>query len=301
MFCKKLQSNTGNALLITMLVVVVISAIGLSVSRLTLSQVRQTSQLEDSVTAYYAAESGIEQGLLMWRYNRDVEVPANIEGGMSEQDQNAMRVDLDLMTVTYPTNILTEIPQDRKKSYYDLRVWYKNPIVASNSEEVVCSDTSTSEMCTNPDRPIVDTGALPALEKDQAIEYNVEGLSDVTLKWDFVTDYGAAGCDTCRLEVTQINEDGDDVFKKFYDYSQRSGRFIDFSNENIRLLRLRVFGDSLKEYNLSVDSPNKMSSRYSTIESLGYYGNAKRKLQIKIDRATGSILGPYDFLLFQGQ
>jgi len=299
MFCKKLQSNTGNALLITMLVVVVISAIGLSVSRLTLSQVRQTSQLEDSVTAYYAAESGIEQGLLMWRYNRDVEVPANIEGGMSEQDQNAMRVDLDLMTVTYPTNILTEIPQDRKKSYYDLRVWYKNPIVASTSEEVVCSDASTSEMCTNPDRPIVDTGALPALEKDQAIEYNVEGLSDVTLEWDFVTDYGAAGCDTCRLEATGVSKEGFEVNKKFYTYGQRSGGIIDINN--IKLLRLRVFGDSLKEYSLSIDAPNKMSSRYSTIESLGYYGNAKRKLQIKIDRATGSILGPYDFLLFQGQ
>lgn len=301
MFCKKLQSNTGNALLITMLVVVVISAIGLSVSRLTLSQVRQTSQLEDSVTAYYAAESGIEQGLLMWRYNRDVEVPINIEGGMSEQDQNAMRIDLDSMVVSYPANILTDIPQDRKNSYYDLRVWYKNPIVSSTSEEVVCSDVSTSEMCTNPDRPIVDTGALPALEKDQAIEYNVEGLSDVAFKWDFVTDYGVAGCDTCRLEATPIDKNGNTLLKRFFTYNQRTGVLFTLSDANINIIRLRVFGDSLKEYSLSVDAPNKMSSRYSTIESLGYYGNAKRKLQIKIDRATGSILGPYDFLLFQGQ
>ena len=45
----------------------------------------------------------------------------------------------------------------------------------------------------------------------------------------------------------------------------------------------------------------KIDSRYTYIEATGYFGGAKRKLKISIDRATGSMLTPYDFLLYSNE
>lgn len=61
------QSNVGAALVITLIVVTVISAIAFSVSRMLVSEVKQITRLEDSEMAYQAAESGIEAGLLLYR------------------------------------------------------------------------------------------------------------------------------------------------------------------------------------------------------------------------------------------
>jgi len=66
-------TQSGAALLLTMLIIAVVGAMALAVSRIVLAELMVTSNYADSIVAYQAAESGIEQGLLKYRYNRSGE------------------------------------------------------------------------------------------------------------------------------------------------------------------------------------------------------------------------------------
>ena len=64
--------QTGAALLITMLIIATVGALALAVGRIVISELRITTSYADSIIAYQAAESGIEQGLLNFRNNRNI-------------------------------------------------------------------------------------------------------------------------------------------------------------------------------------------------------------------------------------
>ncbi len=314
------NSYQGSALIITILVIAVVSAIGFSVSRLTISQMRQTTQLEDSVKAYYAAESGIEQGLLMWRYNHNVEVPKE---NLSQDDPQTMRVFMNDMS-TKDANISQPEPNVSNIPYYDLRIWYKNPIINGWSDEIVCSENATSSYCTNPEenQPITRTGTEPALAKDSAIQYNLQGIDRIWLSWEFEDDSycrtncrGVDGSPTscnanysnsiCMLEFIPINEQGDMDWEQKNIFTYDDKFELSYPIDNIQTVRFRVFGNGLKEYRISKQATSsddvKMSSGYTIIESTGYFGNAKRRLQIKINRTSRTILGPYDMVIYQAK
>jgi len=71
-------------------------------------------------------------------------------------------------------------------------------------------------------------------------------------------------------------------------------------------VRIKPWGGDLESYTLTYQSNSeerkeKLDSRYTIIESTGYFGNTKRKLQVKIDRHSGQLLGLYDFVLYSGE
>lgn len=68
----------GSALLIAMIMVAAISAAAFGLGKLLLSDIRITSSLEDSTAAFYAAEAGIEHGLLKFRIDRTTEITTPI-------------------------------------------------------------------------------------------------------------------------------------------------------------------------------------------------------------------------------
>ena len=57
------DSQTGAALLITMIVITVLGTIAFAIGASTVSSLRRQSQIEDSRSAYQAAVSGLEDGL----------------------------------------------------------------------------------------------------------------------------------------------------------------------------------------------------------------------------------------------
>jgi hypothetical protein len=305
---EQLELTQGSALVITILVIAVISAIGFSVSRLSISQLRQTTQLEDSTVAYYASESGVEQGLLMWKYNHDVEVPNNVTGGMSQDVTDAFRVNMeDMATSTGDVKLAPE--GNKKDSIYDLRIWYKNPNIGGTSKEVVCENSLLSEPtseCANAvaeGRPVTDTGAQPALEKNKVVEYDATGISQIYLRWGFeddtfcMTHSDNLGRSVCLLEIN-FYPSGE---KQFLEYNLRTGYNRALPTDTSKIF-ITAQSDNLKEYLISVSGADqKIPSRFSTIESTGYYGLAKRKLQIKIDRFSGTVFGPYGLIIYQGQ
>ena len=70
---KNQKFQLGAALLITMLLIGSVGALALAVSRIILSELKITTSYSDSVVAYQAAEAGIEDGLLKFRFNRNIE------------------------------------------------------------------------------------------------------------------------------------------------------------------------------------------------------------------------------------
>lgn len=240
--------SKGTALIITLLVITVISTIAFSVARLMIAEIRMTTGLEDSMGAYYAAEAGIEQGLLMWRYDHDVELPTKATASNGKPQEYT----------------LSDI------SSYDLKIWYRNDSYIEKA----------------------------SLEKDQSVEYTISNLSSLYLS-----------CDKgCEAKVSFIPENpyknsleysviglGNEIKKKDLLYFPQTETSI--STANADKLRLHAWG-STKNYTLTAGEGDKLGGRYSFIESTGYFGSAKRKLQVKIDRASGTILGVYDFTLF---
>jgi len=65
------NKNQGAALVITMIIVAVILAISLSFGRIMISEIKISDTVADGAVAYYAAEGGIEEGLLGYRKNVD--------------------------------------------------------------------------------------------------------------------------------------------------------------------------------------------------------------------------------------
>ena len=70
---KNKYHNHGAALIITMMVITAISGFAFFASRLSIAEIVSMNKLENSMVSFYASEAGIEQGLLMRRYNHEVE------------------------------------------------------------------------------------------------------------------------------------------------------------------------------------------------------------------------------------
>lgn len=318
----KQSKNVGAALVITLIVVTVISAIAFSVSRMLVSEVKQITRLEDSEMAYQAAESGIEAGLLLYRYNKDIEVPADVTGGMDEKVTKAMRVNvtdgkLEASNLDINANLIDMI---KSKSYYDLRIWHKNYNKDGVSVEEVNSNPCIQVTDVNgvksyptycvPDNPgeVGSTQSIPALAKDGSVEYNINKLDGkIYLKWGYMnTTPTRQEKDQMRLEYTAYDADGQiaengngkELFTYFDAIRSQGGDVISLNVTNAQDLRIKSWGGDLDNYKMTLASSNaKLDSRYTYIESTGYYGGSKRKLKVKIDRQTGSIVSTYDFVL----
>lgn len=309
------QSNKGAALLITLVVVTVLGAITFTINRMVISEIKQITRLEDSEIAYQAAESGIETGLLLYRYNKNVEVPYGIEGGMDVSINKVMRVNVTdggLMfdNLENPDADANLMYMDKTKQYYDLRIWHRNEIKDGKSEEEVPKDGvpiecikdslgKTAEYC----REDQTTGKsiIPALPKDGTVEYDVSGVDgDITLTWDYLKKPTFEERDQYNLEVIPITKDGfvDLEKKKLFFYDDRIGVSRNFAD--LSKIRIESYGGDLKTYSLTSENTganSKLDSRYTYLESTGYYGGSKRKIKVKIDRQSGSIFGVYNFVI----
>lgn len=317
------QSKTGAALVITLIIVTVVSAIIFSVNRMLVSEVKQITKLEDSEMAYQAAESGIEAGLLLYRYNNNVEVPADITGGMDETIDKAMRVNvtngsLEAKNIDLDVNNLADLK--RNQQYYDLKIWHRNANENGVSQEEVKSEqcnkvTNNNGTQSYPNYCVADnpgesssTASIPALSKDGSVEYNVSNLDGkIYLKWGYKkVPTTRQEIEQMRLEYVAYDENGEIAEngkgKELFLYEDSNngsfGNGIQLFTTNAQNIRVKSWGGDLDNYKMTLVSPNaKLDSRYTYIESTGYYGGSKRKLKVKIDRQTGSIISTYDFVL----
>jgi len=321
------MKKNGSALIITLLVISVIASFAFVLARLGVSEIKQSSQLEDSEMAYQAAESGIEIGLLLFRYNRNVEVP---NPGMFDKPNNAVLryniTDQTTATFTSPTT-----PQEKNKLYADITVYHKNSanvetITAKPCQEAqfktgMCvPDPSPENWCVNPsfiadDLCYQNEGInyiLPALGQDGVVEYNIAGISgNININWQYLHNPSideqkfyqmlyipfAVDGSMIKSDSPTINTGVEYLYS--YNYSENSPGVGATNPVNLATkIRLKPFGGPLYSYTITAPVGSKIDSRYTVIESTGYFGGAKRKLKIRLDRTSGTLLTPLDFLIY---
>jgi len=331
-----------------MIVITILGTIAFAIGASTVSSLRRQSQIEDSQNAYQAAVSGLEDGLMRWRFNKDTETPLDragalkpFEGGKLDCEPTTPVAGATYTRPTTSTNLYDRIdlsadPSKGEKSVtycidpdktqapdpthivYDIKIQYKKD---PGEAEVITTQKDTSGK------------DVPALAKDQVVEYDISELAKGASRIDLgiiLKNYSRFDT-TQNLEVAAFRHDGTVVgtvlYNPFLLNTARTGP-IAFppvghptftSLVGVERIRLRPFGQDAFCYALGsrgslrsssgqqcyeptgVSGSSSIDSRLTRVTVTGYYGVSKRKLQLTLDRASGSILPVFDYALFADQ
>lgn len=266
--------------MISMVLVAVIGTIAFAIGRVSISSFTQVVRLEDSANAYSAATAGIEDGLLRFRFNKDVQTPLNCGNDFpTKNSQYYTRINLTQGTAQDCIDPQASGPPNPSDIAYDIKVSHK----LEPGDPEVQQTTNTSR------------GTIVALARDQAIEYDASDLTgSIAIEWDY-----ASRQPFNNVEVTILDANGNVLDKRLVkNPNQASGQLPSLSVASADIVRIRSLGSDLSKYEITSSEP--LSSRTTTIEVVGYYGRSKRKLELTLDRISGSILELFDFVLFSG-
>jgi len=113
----------GSAIIIAMLLITAVGSVAFGISRVLFIEFASASYYVNGAVAYYAAESGIEEGFLRYRYNRNAEVPFT---SWDLGENYVYRTDLTNKTLVSITDTLNPSSgiTDPNKQFYDLRMGY---------------------------------------------------------------------------------------------------------------------------------------------------------------------------------
>jgi hypothetical protein len=308
----------GTALLMTMILITVIGSIAFGVGRTTLSNLRQVNRLEDSLNAYQAAQAGIEDALMRFRFDKNAEAPKE-NTCFAPLSSNPVPT----ATVT-PKNIFSRVDISNPISnacadlsgtlistppsadiVYDLKMYYRKD--KGQHECLAVSPTATD--IANGCIPMLAN--QPALARDTSVEYNVRsaGVAQLRFSAQFVITKPDGSSDDPltaaqrKIQISSIDKFGNVVDEQLLDEGTHSAGQVSstpISLTGVENIRIRPFAKDLSRYELIPSGQGTLDSRITTIESIGYYGVSKRKLSLKLDRLTGTIFEVFDFVLFSG-
>lgn len=293
------NNEKGSALIITLLVMAFVTTLVFEVGRLTINEIRQTDSLSDSSVAFHAAEAGIEDGLLRWKFNKNVELP---QADMTESNNLALRVDLVTNQVVASADS-SRPPANSRNSTYDLKIWYKANQIGDPAALGTPNDNN------------------PKLVRDESKEFDVSNLTgkNIEIRWlkDAKSPSNPLNAYNVNLEWSLFQQDP--VSQQI---TTIAGGLLDASQDSLTVsvpaggtnykIRIKMFigsgvvngfitspgpDDAFSRYTIREPSGGKIDTGTTYIESTGYYGRAKRKLRITVDRATNTILGLYGFVL----
>ena len=282
------KKQSGSALLITLLIIAVITSIAVSVGRLMVSEIRMSGLSEESIGAYYAAESGLEHALWLYRVNHETAISKEYIHDGSTKD---MEPYFDGNKVVYGVNKTEATPEKYPSIDSDTNAYYE--ILMWNKSENIGNLTWVSD----PKNPI--------LKKDDVLEIgainNVDNpTSTITIRWGPYPDGSALSGD---LEIIPIRADNGEV-----DYPSKRvvplspGNTTSISTANLSKIRIRNLGTDIRYTIEGAGGPNPgVDNGITTIDSIGYYNRTERKLRAEIDRNSGRIIGFYDFTLYAGE
>ena len=257
----------GSALMIALLMMATLGAVSFTASRLYLSATKTSTNYADSASAYYGAESGLEQALLAYTKNKDVQFGSNCSGFSAEGSD----------CIVHPDDALTQLSTDPNISMR--MTYYENPA----SKESLC-----------PEAP-----AKSCVAQDVSSEITIpKGLSTVpTLHW---TWNGAPGV----MRIVFIDEDiygdpvpytnDDDSSIVIDERTQPTGytseRALSRATTNNYTIRFRPLGGELLYYWItygSDDTASMINTGRTSIDVTGTFKGVKRQLHAILDN-TGN-------------
>ena len=225
----------GSAIIIAMLMIAAIGGLAFAIARLLFIESVSASYYANGSVAYYAAESGMEEGFLRYRYNRNSEIPFNgwtidNENGSYTVGEGVFRSNVtdSAMTSTgtsYGGYDKSNTPPDVAKQYFDLRIGY----VGTDKWPWFGPPDSTTNGLDKDDFPTpADTTAPYYVRHDNSIKVDLTGFSFSNPLKIVARVYGIpatfSSADKCKIlmEAKLTVEDGPAVneYKSLISYSR---------------------------------------------------------------------------------
>ena len=129
---KKFKKKKAAALLVAILVSAIIGSAVLGINAIALRQVNISETYSNGLAAHYAAESGLEEGLLRYKFDKDSEIPAVIEsttdGSLSRSPVNGYRNFLStspMRPATAEAGTSIGYLSKEREEVYDYQVFYQ--------------------------------------------------------------------------------------------------------------------------------------------------------------------------------
>ncbi len=272
----KYYQQTGASLILTVLIVSIFSVSVLAVGRVLTSEIRLNSAYGNQETAYWAAESGIEKGLLFLSSNQDEPV---LPTGADYSSLNYLRTNLN----NNQSSIDRIEEGDINTSYEYLKIY----------DQVRLDQTEYT------------------LEKDQGISLRPTQQTNLIVNWDLVDDkgnpVGSFNCNRNKLYLRTNKDDGKFETNTYPSKAQCSNGEVSstisvpLSPSQDRLVQIKAFlSDSSNRLKLSLSTSDNslIGGRYIYIESIGQYNGARKKILAKIDREEIGLPNMMDYVIF---
>jgi Tfp pilus assembly protein PilX len=320
---KKINKNQKGIALITTIILtsVMLSSIVLITKEMS-DEVKNSTRLDNSMIAYYAAEAGLEDALLEFRYDHNSEI--------SEQNDTTPTVDVTAVSNNTPRTIDISTPDPTKtrvtnsaiknynESYYEVTMWNK----------VSCLVTAGDP---NP----FHCATIPPLKSDNIYEFSIDNIGGNTVTLGFAPRNNLLKDELnngYRLEVTVLDENGNILPPpaKRFTCPNEITQTISFNSASLgnptgrKIFRIKPWytqyatdclnitppsgalttpANESPYIHLSVNkSPNAqlISGPITNIESVGFYGGVQRKIVASIDHSSGNIVGIFDYAIYSG-
>lgn len=309
------QKQKGIALITTIILTSIMLSSIVLITKEMADEVVNSTRLDNSMIAYYAAEAGLEDALLEFRYDHSAEISKENDTIPEPNNFNVLCVpptnDCTYRTVNLSTSSTDYGARAYNTSYYDLVMWNKV-------------------------KSVLDQKIL----KDNVAEFVIPNMTkNVTLNW--APNPNTPSNAGYRLEITVYDESGI-IIPPFptpvSDTDSRTGgKYFTNPTETTYIIRTTVGSGkriirikpwytklspesdgSYKECTVAngcspiSDTPyislniNKtptvdfIASTTTKIESIGYYGGVARKISATVDRPSGNILNIFDYAIYSG-
>ena len=329
---KGLKKKKGSALLIAIMLSAVFAAAIVGVNAMAIRQLNTSKTYSNGLVALYTAESGVEEGLLRYRFNKNAEVPANMAVIPTDPERRipalAYRNFLDyekrgmISSRVDPTNLFGEVLAYSGKDMsqvYALQLYYGQKYFGA----VDANDLRNLDP-NNPSYKII---------KDESKTFTIPtDQGNLALYWRWLQDCNSSNRPHAleiKLRVSRPDPvSGQDTYTAvFNDTRCRITNGSDPSSTNPGTPRVDVI-DNLKGrmnitsktivemtlhpvskvsnndgiiFGYSQDNGNtQVAGPITTVRSIGFYRGTTREMTANIDRQSGTILDLFNYVLYKG-
>lgn len=329
MKCEGKKTKSGSAIIIALLLMAVISGAAFAIARLFYLDTSLGGLFVDSTVAYYASESGIEEGLLRYRFDRNAEVASKTINDDYLNFSNTQRSNLVKGSVGTQATTFAQTDQ-----VYDLNMAYKTKfygadlaenfgVLDENDLNASGYDKSEYNIVRDESIKLDVTSALQDLNADLTlyVKPKYEAASGVESNQIFLEARltGKSGGNLVEskkaLIVNKTTGNGGWGTNSYFKMDSIAGSGVYFvenlkaklagsvaydvgSGGNQIFLYLKPIGCSA-EIGIVPDPDYAITAPYSTVKSTGYYGGVARTLTAKIDRQSGTVYDLFDFVTYQ--
>lgn len=329
------SDDKGSAIILALIIIAGLAGTGIGAMRLSKSNLQQTSMFEDSLKAYYAAESGVEAALLEWRFNHDVELwdstnakDCATNGGCTDEQLEDLKMTKcvtieDQSSIINGGNPVKEVDCNiipRNQPWYEMKIYYRDPMNPTIGD-VTNRSNITNNIKINKDQTVeykfTTDDNVRSLEFAWFPSYNNWLSDEIRMMWHPVAQ--KSGVD--ELVVDSRIPDTRVVDKQYfsYPYALNYKKLIEIISSDyesgLKNIRLKCLLKTSDNYENGVEKGVYLAMRAkdeegniihvpldeTTIEVVGHYNDTARKLVYKINRQAGTILDIFDFGVFSKQ